>query len=62
MKEFKCAADDKDLLVVADVFDGDNELEVGIDAHWEDYANIFLTKSDAKKLAEHILKVLEESE
>ena len=62
MAEFQCTSAMNDAIYAADNFDGSGELELGIymDSD-EPYAHVFLSKTDAKKLAEHILHLLEES-
>ena len=58
--EIPCTVEDKCFVYVSDNLDRDNEMEIGIQDSTDDYLSAYLTKDRAKKLAEHILKLLEE--
>lgn len=59
--EIPCTVEDKCFMYVSDNFDRDDELEIGIQDSADDYLSAYLSKDRAKKLAEHILHLLEES-
>ena len=60
MAEFFCEADNDDSIIVADSLDKDEELSVII--HTEKIAlDVYLSKANVRHLANHLLKLLEES-
>lgn len=60
MPHYECVVEPNDTIYVGEDWDKDGDLAFVIE-HGTKSATIGLNKSDAKKLAEHILHLLEES-